>query len=67
MHGPSFQQTLIPFPQGSYMPGLVEIGSEVLRRRWKYERITTTPSDNGQILFGKANLKWAKIPHLIII
>ena len=31
--GPSFEQTLIPFTQGCFVPGLVEIGPVVLKKK----------------------------------
>ena len=53
--GPSFEQTWIPFPQGCFVPSLVEIRPVVLEKKMK---------DNGQILFRKAHLSlrlsWAK-------
>ena len=45
--------------QESFVPSLVEIGPVVLKRRWKCEKFTTTPTtttDNGHILIRKAHL-----------
>ena len=54
---PSFQQTWIPFPQGFFVPSLVEKCQLFWRRRWKCEeKFTDRRTDDGQVI---RKLTWA--------
>ena len=44
-HGPSFEETGIPFTQGYFVPSLVEIGPVVLEKKMKCEKFTDRQTD----------------------
>ena len=63
---PSFEQTWIPFTQGYFVPGLVEIGQMVREKKmkmWKVCRQTDEQTDRRQVI-RKAHLsfqlRWAQ-------